>query len=115
MEILLEPRVTMKSVLNLGLHTEKIFEQPILFLIWNVTFIVYYTLPGFLDYIQFHWSVYTPDRYPSFNYDSDKIVLLNGWASLLFVITHFLLDLLLGTVSIMNGYVFQLYFPKSYC
>lgn len=59
MEILLEPRATLKSVLNLGLNTENIFEQPILFLIWNVTFIVYYTVPGFLDYIQFHQSVYT--------------------------------------------------------
>lgn len=52
-------------------------------------------------------NLFVPHRYLQFHLQScDKHVLLNGWASPTFVIIHFLLGLLLGIVSIMNGICF---------
>lgn len=52
-------------------------------------------------------NLLVPHRHLQFRLQScDKHVLLNGWASPTLVITHFLLGLLLGIVSIMKGICF---------
>lgn len=52
-------------------------------------------------------NLFVPHRHLQFHLQScDKHVLLNGWASPTLVIIPFLLGLLLGIVSIMNGICF---------